>query len=105
MTDSFRTTHNLQFEVAESPYEIGTLKNGHKMFRVGTCEGQWGDTGDSYYILSVANNQEGNGYIDDYYGWDFANNDNDPMDDHGHGTHTVGTIAGVGNNAANIAGE
>ncbi len=26
-------------------------------------------------------------------GWDFVNNDNDPRDDHGHGTHIAGTIA------------
>ncbi len=26
-------------------------------------------------------------------GWDFFNNDNDPMDDNGHGTHVAGTIA------------
>ena len=45
-----------------------------------------------------------NGYIDDYYGWDWANNDNDPMDDHGHGTHTVGTIAAVGNNGIGVVG-
>ena len=31
---------------------------------------------------------DGNGYVDDIYGWDFANNDNDPID--GHCTeHTV----------------
>jgi len=37
-----------------------------------------------------------NGYVDDYYGYDFANTDSDPMDDHGHGTHTAGTVAGDG---------
>ncbi|MDO8657265.1 MAG: S8 family serine peptidase [Candidatus Levybacteria bacterium] len=47
---------------------------------------------------------DGNGYMDDYYGWDFANNDNDPMDDHGHGTHTAGTIAAVGNNNLGVVG-
>lgn len=47
---------------------------------------------------------DNNGYVDDVHGWDFANNDNDPMDDHGHGTHTVGTIAGVGNNGTGIVG-
>lgn len=26
-------------------------------------------------------------------GWDFVNGDNDPMDDHSHGTHVAGTIA------------
>ena len=40
---------------------------------------------------------DGNGFIDDYYGWDFANSDNDPMDDHGHGTHCSGTIAAAHN--------
>ena len=30
-------------------------------------------------------------------GWDFVNDDNDPMDDHGHGTHVAGTVAVVYN--------
>jgi len=30
------------------------------------------------------------------HGYDFVNNDNDPMDDHGHGTHCSGTVAGDG---------
>ena len=29
-------------------------------------------------------------------GYDFANNDPDPMDDHGHGTHVAGTVAANG---------
>ena len=33
-----------------------------------------------------------NGYVDDVVGIDTINNDSDPMDDHGHGTHTAGTI-------------
>ena len=45
-----------------------------------------------------------NGYIDDYYGWNFVKNTGDPMDDHGHGTHTAGTIAAVGNNAIGVVG-
>ena len=47
---------------------------------------------------------DGNGYIDDVYGWDFANNDNDPMDDNLHGTHTSGTIAAIGNNGIGVVG-
>lgn len=47
---------------------------------------------------------DGNGYVDDFNGWDFVNDDNDPMDDHGHGTHAAGTIGAVGNNAIGIAG-
>jgi len=41
---------------------------------------------------------DGNGYIDDYYGWNFANNNNNILDDNGHGTHVSGTIAGENNN-------
>lgn len=47
---------------------------------------------------------DGNGYIDDVRGWDFVNNDNDPMDDNGHGTHTGGIIAAAGNNSIGVAG-
>ncbi|MEG0771839.1 S8 family serine peptidase [Clostridium sp.] len=40
---------------------------------------------------------DNNGYVDDYYGWDFINNDSDPYDDNGHGTHISGTIAAENN--------
>jgi len=47
---------------------------------------------------------DGNGFVDDVYGWDFVNNDNSPMDDNGHGTHTSGTIGAVGNNKIGVVG-
>jgi subtilisin family serine protease len=47
---------------------------------------------------------DGNGYIDDIHGYDFAYNDNDPMDGHGHGTHCSGTIGAVHNNKIGVAG-
>ncbi|MEE8416065.1 MAG: S8 family peptidase [Desulfobacterales bacterium] len=47
---------------------------------------------------------DGNGYVDDIRGWDFANKDNNPTDDNGHGTHVTGTIAAVGNNGIGVAG-
>ena len=45
-----------------------------------------------------------NGYIDDINGWDFANEDNDPTDDHGHGTNVTGIIAANGNNGIGYSG-
>ena len=45
-----------------------------------------------------------NGYVDDIRGWDFANNDNNPLDDNGHGTHVAGTIGAVGNNGVGVVG-
>ncbi len=47
---------------------------------------------------------DNNGYIDDYRGWDFYNNDKDPFDDNGHGTHTSGTAAATTNNNIGVAG-
>ncbi len=47
---------------------------------------------------------DGNGYVDDVHGYDFCNNDADPADDHGHGTHCSGTIAAVGDNGRGVAG-
>ncbi|WP_149496345.1 S8 family peptidase [Roseiconus lacunae] len=40
---------------------------------------------------------DGNGYVDDIHGFDFADYDADPNDVHGHGTHVAGTIAAVDN--------
>jgi len=47
---------------------------------------------------------DGNGLIDDVRGWDYINNDNNPMDDNSHGTHVAGIAAAVGNNGIGIAG-
>ncbi|UCE99611.1 MAG: S8 family serine peptidase [Planctomycetota bacterium] len=47
---------------------------------------------------------DGNGYIDDIYGYDFSDNDSDPMDYHYHGTHVAGTIGAIGDNTTGVTG-
>jgi len=47
---------------------------------------------------------DGNGYKDDFRGWNFVFNNNDPRDDNDHGTFNAGVIGAVGNNGKGIAG-
>lgn len=55
------------------------------------------DTGICYTHEDLASNYAALGY-------DWVNNDTDPLDDHGHGTHCAGIIAAVCNNSVGIAG-
>lgn len=47
---------------------------------------------------------DGNGFVDDVYGYNFVRNNGNPMDDNGHGTHCAGTVGAVGNNTIGVAG-
>lgn len=77
------------------------------------------DTGVNYRIPDLAPNiwvnqaekngrpgvdDDGNGYVDDIYGYDFAKKTGDPMDVYGHGTHCSGTIGARANDGVGIVG-
>jgi cysteine-rich repeat protein len=68
----------------------------------GDLQGQlWVNPGE---ISGNGIDDDGNGFVDDVHGWNFVDNDNNPIDGHGHGTHVAGTIAAIGNNSIGVIG-
>jgi len=57
-------------------------------------------------IAGNGRDDDGNGYVDDVYGWDFDGNNNTVFDGTAddHGTHVAGTIGAVGGNGTGVAG-
>ena len=47
---------------------------------------------------------DANGLVDDWRGWDWIEDDNNPADANGHGTHVAGTVGARGNDAKGVAG-
>ncbi|MFN0053885.1 MAG: S8 family serine peptidase, partial [Planctomycetales bacterium] len=80
---------------------VATIDTGIDYNHADLAANVWTNPGE---IAGDGIDNDKNGFIDDYRGWDFANNDADPFDDHGHGTHMAGMIGAVGNNGVGIAG-
>jgi len=85
----------------DSTVLVGVIDTGVDYNHEDLVANMWVNSGE---IPGNGIDDDGNGYVDDVHGWDFANDDNDPMDGHGHGTHVSGTIGGMGNNGIGITG-
>lgn len=80
---------------------VAILDSGMKLDHPEVSARIWMNTSE---IIDGMDN-DNNNYVDDIFGgWDFANNDNNPTDDHGHGTNVGGIAVATGNNGIGYAG-
>lgn len=105
-------------QYGDSSIVIGIIDTGVDWKHEDLVNVIWKNTGE---IPDNGIDDDGNGYIDDIKGWDFVTGvdgysgsdahpsedgdeeDNDPMDFNGHGTHVAGIAAGETNNGIGIA--
>jgi len=82
------TTPNILQVNADKVWELGYTGQGVVVSVI--------DAGVNYNHLDLADHLWDGGEAFPHHGYDVRNDDDDPMDDMGHGTHCAGTVAGDG---------
>ncbi|MCR5003288.1 MAG: S8 family serine peptidase [Bacteroidales bacterium] len=82
---------------------VGVFDQGVKYDHDDLAANMWVNEGE---IPDNGIDDDGNGYIDDIYGWNFVDNDNNitSSSSKSHGTHVAGTISAVNNNGIGVCG-
>lgn len=81
-------TQNITKVGADQVWELGYTGEGVVVAVI--------DTGVNYNHVDLADHLWEGGSDFPHHGYDVFNNDNDPMDDQGHGSHCAGTVCGDG---------
>ena len=89
------------FWTGDADFRIAVIDTGVKYTHPDLEANIWTNPGE---IPGNDIDDDGNGYVDDVHGYDFYNDDSDPLDDGYHGTHVAGTIGAVADNALGVVG-
>ena len=80
---------------------VGVLDSGTALDHPDLAPNVWHNEGE---IPDNGVDDDANGFIDDWEGWDFGNNNNDPRSGSFHGTHVTGIVNAAGSNNQGVAG-
>lgn len=80
---------------------IAIVDTGVELNHVDLRDKLWSNPGE---VAGNGVDDDGDGYVDDVHGWDFVSGDNEPRDEHGHGTHVAGVAGAATDNGVGIAG-
>ncbi|MEA2104250.1 MAG: S8 family serine peptidase [Candidatus Cloacimonadota bacterium] len=111
-----------EYEKGNEQIVIGLIDSGVDYNHPDLADNIWHNSGEMGLDSQGQNKEtnliddDGNGFVDDWQGWDFTDTDiidahgdcrirdNDPLDDLGHGTHCAGIMGARTNNNLGVAG-